>query len=66
MPASNKHVYSGEWHVRIADGEWLNMNSEEAVDYLFDLLKRVEELEAQLKRRQKRRGKAKKEEDDDE
>jgi hypothetical protein len=58
----DKHVQSGDWRVHLPDGAWLNMNSEEAVDYLLDLLRRVEELEAQLKKRQKRRAKARKEE----
>jgi hypothetical protein len=61
----DKHVQSGDWRVRLPDGVWLNMNSEEAVDYLLDLLRRVEELEAQLKKRQRRRVKAKKEEEDE-
>ena len=62
----DKHVYSGEWHIRLPDGERLNMNSEEAVDYLLGLLEHIGELEAQLKKRERRRAKAKRKEIEEE
>ncbi len=63
---ADKYVYSGQWHVRLPDGSPLNLNSEEGADYVLGLLERVEELEAQLRKREKRRAKMKRGEEDGE
>lgn len=55
----DKFRYSGDWHVALPDGGRLNMNSEEAADMLLGLLERVETLEAQLRKRAKKRAQAK-------
>lgn len=59
---TDKYVRSGEWRVRLPDGEWLNMNSEKAVCYLLGLLEQIKGLEAQLRKRNRRKGEAKRRE----
>jgi len=55
----------GDWHIRKPDGVQLNLNTEEAADYVLSLIERVDVLEAQAHKRQAQRSRRKVQDDDD-
>jgi hypothetical protein len=62
---ADKFMYSGNWHIRLPDSLSLNLNSEEGADYVLGLLEHVGELEAQLRKREQKRARMKREEVED-
>ena len=62
---TDKFKHFDDWHVRKLDGTTLNLNTEEAADYMLSLIERVEALEARAKRTQRVRSRKKVQNDDD-
>jgi len=56
----NKWKQFGDWHIRRPDGTQLDLNTEEAADYVLSLIERVNALEAQVHKRQATRSRSRK------
>lgn len=62
---TDKWKHFGHWHIRKPDGTQLDLNTEEAADYVLSLIERVGVLEAQARKRQAQRSRRKVKNDDD-
>lgn len=56
---TDKWKHFDAWHIRKPDGSHLNLNTEEAADYVLSLIERVQVLEAQTRKRQAQRSRKK-------
>ena len=63
---TDKFKHFEDWHIRKSDGSQLNLNTEEAADFVLSLIERVGVLEAQAHKRQAQRSRTKKGQGDDE
>ena len=51
----DKFKQGNAWHVRMPNGKALNLNTAEAAEMILDLWATIEDLEAQLRRRTRRK-----------
>ena len=62
---TDKWKHFDAWHIRKPDGSQLDLNTEEAADYVLSLIERVSVLEAQVRKRQAQRSRSRKVKDGD-